>query len=126
MTALALILSAFVAAIGLLAIFFPGRADDIARLFADKTGLWVATAITSTSSRGPRSAREMLFEDACLLPSAPPYRQRSRKRARQSQSAQHSGQLIPPPRSTLTLLFATSSSPKPKRFPLARSSQAQV
>src|SRR5437762_14219478 len=45
MTALALILSAFVAAMGLLAIFFPGRADDVARLFADKTGLWVATAI---------------------------------------------------------------------------------
>ena len=38
MTALALILSAFVAAMGLLAIFFPGRADDVARLFADKTG----------------------------------------------------------------------------------------
>jgi hypothetical protein len=45
MTALALILSAFVAAMGVLAIFFPGRANDMARLFADKTGLWVATAI---------------------------------------------------------------------------------
>ncbi|HWY52421.1 MAG TPA: hypothetical protein VNW72_13150 [Chthoniobacterales bacterium] len=45
MTALALILSAFIAGMGLLAIFFPGRANDVARLFADKTGLWVATAI---------------------------------------------------------------------------------
>ena len=52
MTALALILSAFVAAMGLLAIFFPGRADDVARLFADKTGLWVATAIRAVLALG--------------------------------------------------------------------------
>src|SRR5437762_11887602 len=52
MTALALILSAFVAAMGLLAIFFPGRADDVARLFADKTGLWSATAIRAVLALG--------------------------------------------------------------------------
>ena len=52
MTALALILSAFVAAMGLLAIFFPGRADDMTRLFADKTGLWVATAIRAVLALG--------------------------------------------------------------------------
>src|SRR5437879_11818924 len=52
MTALALILSAFVAAMGVLAIFFPGRADDVARLFADKTGLWVATAIRAVLALG--------------------------------------------------------------------------
>src|SRR5437763_17178106 len=52
MTALALILSAFVAAMGLLAIFFPGGADDVARLFADKTGLWVATAIRAVLALG--------------------------------------------------------------------------
>src|SRR5207253_11331750 len=52
MTALALILSAFVAAMGLLAIFFPSRADDMARLFADKTGLWIATAIRAVLALG--------------------------------------------------------------------------
>ena len=52
MTALTLILCAFVAAMGLLAIFFPGRADDVARLFADKTGLWVATAIRAVLALG--------------------------------------------------------------------------
>src|SRR6266851_9376068 len=52
MTALALILCAFVAAMGLLAIFFPSRADDMARLFADKTGLWVATAIRAVLGLG--------------------------------------------------------------------------
>src|SRR4029077_7881805 len=58
MTALALILSAFVAAMGVLAIFFPGRADDIARLFADKTGLWVATAIRAVLGLGLLPAAE--------------------------------------------------------------------
>src|SRR3979490_3235461 len=52
MTALTLILSAFIAAMGLLAIFLPGRANDIARLFADKTGLWVATAIRAVLGLG--------------------------------------------------------------------------
>jgi hypothetical protein len=45
MTALALILSASVAAMGALVIVSPARANDLTRLFADKTGLWVATAI---------------------------------------------------------------------------------
>ncbi|MEY2556384.1 MAG: hypothetical protein QOF93_1528 [Verrucomicrobiota bacterium] len=45
MTALALILSASVAAMGVLVIVSPARANDLTRLFADKTGLWVATAI---------------------------------------------------------------------------------
>src|SRR5438105_3390234 len=45
MTALALILCVFIAVMGMLAIFFPSRSNDMARLFADKTGLWVATAI---------------------------------------------------------------------------------
>jgi hypothetical protein len=58
MTALALILSAFVAAMGVLAIFFPGRADDMARLFADKTGLWVATAIRAVLGLGLLAAAE--------------------------------------------------------------------
>lgn len=56
MTALALILSAFVAAMGVLAVFFPGRANDMARLFADKTGLWVATAIRAVLGLGLLSA----------------------------------------------------------------------
>src|SRR5437588_3239124 len=58
MTALALILSAFVAAMGLLAIFFPGRANDMARLFADKVGLWVATAIRAVLGLGLLAAAE--------------------------------------------------------------------
>lgn len=58
MTALALILSAFVAAMGLLAVCFPGRANDVARLFADKTGLWVATAIRAVLGLGLLAAAE--------------------------------------------------------------------
>lgn len=58
MTALALILSAFVAATGVLAVFFPGRANDLARLFADKTGLWVATAIRAVLGLGLLAAAE--------------------------------------------------------------------
>ena len=58
MTALALLLSAFVAAMGLLAIFLPGRANDLARLFADKTGLWVATAIRAILGLGLLAAAE--------------------------------------------------------------------
>ncbi len=58
MTSLALILSAFVAAMGVLAIFFPGRANDMARLFADKTGLWVATAIRAVLGLGLLAAAE--------------------------------------------------------------------
>src|SRR5438105_4107184 len=45
MTALALILCAAIAAMGVLVIVSPARANDLTRLFAEKTGLWVATAI---------------------------------------------------------------------------------
>jgi hypothetical protein len=58
MTALALILCAFVAVMGVLAIFFPGRANNMARLFADKTGLWVATAIRAVLGLGLLAAPE--------------------------------------------------------------------
>jgi hypothetical protein len=58
MTALALILCAFVAVMGVLAIFFPGRANNMARLFADKTGLWVATAIRAVLGLGLLAAAE--------------------------------------------------------------------
>jgi hypothetical protein len=44
MTALTLILCAAIAAMGVLVIVSPARANDLTRLFADKTGLWVATA----------------------------------------------------------------------------------
>src|SRR5204863_179171 len=86
MTALALILSAFVAAMGVLAIFFPGRANDIARLFADKTGLWVATAIRAVLGLGLLAAEEVPtsaklastglandFVQGCLQPARSPY-----------------------------------------------------
>src|SRR5438270_7991564 len=52
MTALTLILCALVAVTGLLAVFFPGRADDMARLLADKTDLWIATAIRAVLALG--------------------------------------------------------------------------
>src|SRR6267143_1016343 len=45
MTALTLILCAFIAATGVLMIVSPARANELTRLFADKAGLWVATAI---------------------------------------------------------------------------------
>jgi hypothetical protein len=43
---------------GVLAIFFPARANDLARLFADKTGLWVATAIRAVLGLGLLAAAE--------------------------------------------------------------------
>jgi hypothetical protein len=58
MTALALILSAFVAAIGVLVIVSPARSNDLTRLFADKTGLWVATAIRAVLGLGLLAAAE--------------------------------------------------------------------
>src|ERR1700719_913828 len=58
MIALVLILSASVAAMGVLAVFFPGRANDLARLFADKSGLWVATAIRAVLGLGLLAAAE--------------------------------------------------------------------
>lgn len=45
MTALVLLLCLFVAAMGVLAIFAPRRANELARLFSDWPGLYTATAI---------------------------------------------------------------------------------
>jgi hypothetical protein len=58
MTALALILSAFVAAMGVLVIVSPARANDLTRLFADKTGLWVATSFRAVLGLGLLAAAE--------------------------------------------------------------------
>src|SRR2546421_6520149 len=52
MTALALILCAAIAVMGLVVIFAPGRANDLKRLFADKTALWVATGIRAVLGLG--------------------------------------------------------------------------
>ena len=52
MTALTLILCAAIAAMGVLVIVSPARANDLTRLFADKTGLWVATAIRAVLGLG--------------------------------------------------------------------------
>src|SRR5438445_11937710 len=52
MTGLALILSAAIAAMGVLVIVSPARANDLARLFADKTGMWIATAIRAVLGLG--------------------------------------------------------------------------
>ena len=45
MIALALILCAAIAAMGVIMIVKPAIAHDLTRLFADKTGMWIATAI---------------------------------------------------------------------------------
>jgi len=52
MTALTLILCAAIAAMGVLVIVSPARSNDLTRLFADKTGLWVATAIRAILGLG--------------------------------------------------------------------------
>ena len=52
MTALALILCAAIAAMGVLVIVSPTRSNDLTRLFADKTGMWVATAIRAVLALG--------------------------------------------------------------------------
>ncbi len=52
MTALALILCAAISLMGLVVIFAPGRANDLKRLFADKTGLWIATGIRAVLGLG--------------------------------------------------------------------------
>src|SRR5207302_1407815 len=52
MTALALILCAAIAAMGVLVIVSPARANDVARLFSDKTGMWVASAIRAVLGLG--------------------------------------------------------------------------
>ena len=58
MTALALILCTAIAVMGLVVIFAPGRANDLTRLFADKNGLWVATAIRAVLGLGLLAAAE--------------------------------------------------------------------
>ena len=58
MTALALILCAAIAAMGVLVIILPARSNDLTRLFADKTGLWVATAIRAALGLGLLAAAE--------------------------------------------------------------------
>jgi len=69
----------------------------------------------------------MLFDDACLSPSAPPHRRRNRNRVALPQlSARPSDRLIPSPRSTPTLRSATNCSPKRRRFAQRRSSRAQL
>lgn len=52
MVALALILCATMAAFGLVVIIKPALAHDLTRLFADKTGMWVATAIRAVLALG--------------------------------------------------------------------------
>jgi len=52
MIALTLILCAFIAATGVLVIVLPARANDLARLFADQIGLWVATGIRAVLGLG--------------------------------------------------------------------------
>jgi hypothetical protein len=52
MIALALILCAAIAAMGAVVIFAPARAHDLTRLFADKTGMWIATAIRAVLGLG--------------------------------------------------------------------------
>jgi hypothetical protein len=52
MVALALILCAAIAAMGVVVIVRPTLAHDLARLFADKTGMWVATAIRAVLGLG--------------------------------------------------------------------------
>src|SRR5438552_16281269 len=52
MTALVLILCTAIAAMGVVVIFAPARARDLTRLFADKTGMWVVTAIRAVLGLG--------------------------------------------------------------------------
>jgi hypothetical protein len=52
MIALVLILCAAIAAMGVVVIVRPTLAHDLTRLFADKTGMWVATAIRAVLGLG--------------------------------------------------------------------------
>jgi hypothetical protein len=52
MVALALILCAAIAAMGVVMIFRPAIAHELTRLLADKTGMWVATAIRAVLGLG--------------------------------------------------------------------------
>jgi len=52
MVALALILCVAIAAFGVVVIVKPNLAHDLTRLFADKTGMWIATAIRAVLGLG--------------------------------------------------------------------------
>ncbi len=52
MIALVLILCAAIAAMGVVMIVKPALAHDFTRLFADKTGMWVATALRAVLALG--------------------------------------------------------------------------
>jgi hypothetical protein len=52
MVALALILCAAIAAMGVVMMFKPAIAHELTRLLADKTGMWVATAIRAVLGLG--------------------------------------------------------------------------
>ena len=52
MTALALILCAAIAAMGVIIIVKPSLAHDWTRLLADKTGMWITTAIRAVLALG--------------------------------------------------------------------------
>ncbi len=56
MVALALILCAAIAAMGVVVLIKPAWAHDLTRLFADKTGMWIATAIRAVLALGLLSA----------------------------------------------------------------------
>ena len=56
MIALALILCAAIAVMGLIMIFKPALGHDLTRLFADKAGMWIATAIRAVLALGLFSA----------------------------------------------------------------------
>jgi hypothetical protein len=58
MIALALILCAAMAAMGVAIIVVPARTDELVRLFTDKTGMWVATAIRAVFGLGLLAAAE--------------------------------------------------------------------
>jgi hypothetical protein len=52
MIALVLILCAAIAVFGVVVIIKPALAHDLTRLFADKTGMWIATAIRAVLALG--------------------------------------------------------------------------
>ena len=52
MVALTLILCAAIAAMGVAVVVAPARAHELVRLFADKTGMWVAAAIRAVFGLG--------------------------------------------------------------------------
>ena len=52
MIALALILCAAIAVMGVIVIVKPALAHDLTRLFADKTGMWIAVAVRAVLALG--------------------------------------------------------------------------